>query len=186
MKRAINLMVFGGLLLGQNDLTTDTLIYRGFSKIVCINAPVEPTAYYLTNGEIDDINYAIKLVMDESLPFEISYAYVGNCTAHGYHPGKNVALQLNWEVLTVEPEIAGEKYTGYLRIVIYRITNSDFLEYQIPNTMQALWWGVPLEVILYEDGSLIINYSFAEIKEKMKDMCQAICDQIVIDWGQSP
>jgi len=185
MKYAVILMVFGGLLLGQ-DPTTDTIIYRGFSKIICINAPVEPIAYHLTSGEIDDINYTIKLVMDESLPFEISYAYVGNCTAHGYHPGKNVALHLNWEVLTVEPEIAGEKYTGYLRIVIYRITNSDILEYQIPNAMRDLWLGVPLEEILYEDGSLIINYSFAEIKEKIRDMCQAICDQIVIDRGQSP
>ena len=45
---------------------------------------------------------------------------------------------------------------------------------------------MPLEEILYEDGSLIINYSVSEIKEKIKDMCQAICDQIVIDRGQSP
>ena len=52
--------------------------------------------------------------------------------------------------------------------------------------MRDLWLGVPLEEILYEDGSLIINYSFAEIKEKIRDMCQAICDQIVIDRGQSP
>jgi len=186
MKIFIPLIFYFGLLLGQNDHQADTLLYRGFSKIVCINAPQEPIAYHLTAGEIDNINYAIKLIMDESLPFGISYAYIENCTNHGYHPGKNVALHLNWELLTVEPEIAGKKYTGYLRIVIYRITNSDFLEYQIPKTMQALWWGVPLEVILYEDGSLIINYSFAEIKEKIKDMCQAICDQIVIDQGQSP
>ena len=186
MKIFTPLIVFYGLLLGQNDHQADTLLYRGFSKIVCINAPQEPIAYHLTAGEIDDINYAIKLIMDESLPFGISYAYIKNCTDHGYSPGKNVALHLNWEVLTVEPEIAGEKYTGYLRIVIYRITNSDFLEYQIPNSTGDLWLGVPLEEVLYEDGSLIINYSFAEIKEKIKDMCQEICDQIVIDQGQSP
>ena len=186
MKIFILLIFYFGLLLGQNDHQADTLLYRGFSKIVCINAPQEPIAYHLTAGEIDNINYAIKLIMDESLPFGISYAYIKNCTDHGYNPGKNVALHLNWEVLTVEPEIAGEKYTGYLRIVIYRITNSDFLEYQIPNSMGDLWLGVPLEEVLYEDGSLIINYSFAEIKEKIKDMCQAICDQIVIDQGQSP
>ena len=186
MKIFILLIFYFGLLLGQNDYQADTLLYRGFSKIVCINAPQEPIAYHLTVGEIDNINYAIKLIMDESLPFGISYAYIKNCTDHGYSPGKNVALHLNWEVLTVEPEIAGEKYTGYLRIVIYRITNSDFLEYQIPNSTGDLWLGVPLEEVLYEDGSLIINYSFAEIKEKIKDMCQAICDQIVIDKGQSP
>ena len=180
------LVVYCGLLLGQNDHQADTLLYRGFRKIVCINAPLDPIAYHLTAGEIDDINYAIKLIMDESLPFGISYAYIENCTYHGYHPGKNVALYLNWEVNTIEPEVVGEKYTGYLRIVIYRITNSDFLEYQFPNATQDLWLGVPLEEILYEDGSLIINYSFAEIKEKIKDMCEAICDQIVIDRGQSP
>ena len=28
--------------------------------------------------------------------------------------------------------------------------------------------------------------TFEEIKEKVKDMCQAICDQIVIDQGKSP
>ena len=186
MKIFIPLIVYCGLLVGQKNNIADTLIYRGFSKIVCINAPVEPIAYYLTNGEVDDINYAIKLVMDESLPFGISYAYIENCTNHGYHPGKNVALHLNWEVLTIEPEIAGEKYTGYLRIVIYRLTNSDFLEYQIRDSMGDLWLGVPLEKILYEDGRLIINYSFAGIKEKIKDMCQEICDQIVIDQGKSP
>ena len=182
----LSLVVYCGLLLGQNDHQADTLLYRGFRKIVCINAPQAPTAYHLTTGEIDDINYAIKLVMDESLPFGISYAYIENCTDHGYHPGKNIALYLNWEVNTIEPEVIGEKYTGYLRIVIYRITNSDFLEYQIPNATQDLWLAVPLEEILYEDGSLIINHSLAEIKEKIKDMCQAICDQIVIDRGQSP
>ena len=186
MKIFIPLIVSCGLLVGQKNNIADTLIYRGFRKIVCINAPLDPTAYHLTAGEIDDINYAIKLVMDESLPFGISYAYIENCTDHGYHPGKNVALYLNWEANTIEPEVVGEKYTGYLRIVIYRITNSDFLEYQIPNATQDLWLGVPLEEILYEDGSLIINYSFAEIKEKIKDMCQAICDQIVIDRDQSP
>ena len=186
MKIFTPLIVYCGLLLGQNDRQADTLLYRGFSKIVCINAPLEPIAYHLTAGEIDDINYAIKLIMDESLPFGISYAYIKNCTDHGYSPGKNVALHLNWEVLTVEPEIAGEKYTGYLRIVIYRITNSDFLEYQIRDSMGDLWLGVPLEEILYEDGRLIINYSFAGIKEKIIDMCQAMCDQIVIDQGQSP
>ena len=186
MKIFLPLVVYCGLLLGKNDHQADTLLYRGFRKIVCINAPQAPTAYHLTAGEIDDINYSIKLVMDESLPFGISYAYIENCTDHGYHPGKNVALYLNWEVNTIEPEVIGEKYTGYLRIVIYRITNSDFLEYQIPNATQDLWLAVPLEEILYEDGSLIINYSFSEIKEKIKDMCQAICDQIVIDRGQSP
>ena len=186
MKILRPLIFYCGLLLGQNNHQADTLLYRGFSKIVCINAPVEPIAFYLTNGQIDDINYAIKLVMDESLPFGISYAYIENCTDHGYHPGKNVALYLNWEVNTIEPEVVGKKYTGYLRIVIYRITNSDFLEYQIPNATQDLWLAVPLEEILYEDGSLIINHSLAEIKEKIKDMCQAICDQIVIDRGQSP
>ena len=186
MKVFILLIFYFGLLLGQNDHQADTLLYRGFSKIVCINAPQEPIAYHLTVGEIDNINYAIKLIMDESLPFEISYAYIKNCTDHGYHPGKNVALHLNWELLTVEPEIAGKKYTGYLRIVIYRIINSDFLEYQIRDSMGDLWLGMPLEEILYEDGRLIINYSFAQIKEKIKDMCQAICDQIVIDQGQSP
>ena len=186
MKIFLPLVVYCGLLLGKNDHQADTLLYRGFRKIVCINAPQAPTAYHLTAGEIDDINYAIKLVMDESLPFGISYAYIENCTDHGYHPGKNVALYLNWEVNTIEPDVIGEKYTGYLRIVIYRITNSDFLEYQFPNATQDLWLGVPLEEILYEDGSLIINHSLAEIKEKIKDMCQAICDQIVIDRGQSP
>ena len=186
MKILRPLIFYCGLLLGQNNHQADTLLYRGFSKIVCINAPVEPIAFCLTNGQIDDINYAIKLVMDESLPFGISYAYIENCTDHGYHPGKNVALYLNWEVNTIEPEVIGEKYTGYLRIVIYRITNSDFLEYQIPNATQDLWLGVPLEEILYEDGSLIINYSFVEIKEKLEDMCQAICDQIVIDHEKSP
>ena len=186
MKIFLPLVVYCGLLLGKNDHQADTLLYRGFRKIVCINAPQAPTAYHLTAGEIDDINYSIKLVMDESLPFGISYAYIENCTDHGYHPGKNVALYLNWEVNTIEPEVIGEKYTGYLRIVIYRITNSDFLEYQIPNATQDLWLAVPLEEILYEDGSLIINHSLAEIKEKIKDMCQAICDQIVIDRGQSP
>ena len=186
MKIFLPLVVYCGLLLGKNDHQADTLLYRGFRKIVCINAPQAPTAYHLTAGEIDDINYAIKLVMDESLPFGISYAYIENCTDHGYHPGKNVALYLNWEVNTIEPDVIGEKYTGYLRIVIYRITNSDFLEYQIPNATQDLWLAVPLEEILYEDGSLIINHSLAEIKEKIKDMCQAICDQIVIDRGQSP
>ena len=186
MKILRPLIFYCGLLLGQNNHQADTLLYRGFSKIVCINAPVEPIAFYLTNGQIDDINYAIKLVMDESLPFGISYAYIENCTDHGYHPGKNVALHLNWELLTVEPAIAAEKYTGYLKFVIYRITNSDFLEYQIRGSMGDLWLGVPLENILYEDGRIIINYSFEEIKEKVKDMCQAICDQIVIDRGQSP
>ena len=186
MKIFIPLIVHCGLLLGQNNYQADTLLYRGFSKIVCINAPQEPIAYHLTAGEIDDINYAIKFIMDESLPFGISYAYIKNCTDHGYSPGMNVALHLKWEVLTVEPKIAGEKYTGYLKIVIYRITNSDFLEYQIPNSMGDIWLGLPLEEVLYEDGSLIINYSFVEIKEKIKDMCQAICDQIVIDQGQSP
>ena len=186
MKIFLPLVVYCGLLLGQNDHQADTLFYRGFRKIVCINAPQAPTAYHLTAGEIDDINYAIKLVMDESLPFGISYAYIENCTDHGYHPGKNVALYLNWEVNTIEPEVVGEKYTGYLRIVVYRITNSDFLEYQIPNATQDLWFGLPLEEILYEDGSLIINYSFVEIKEKIEDMCQAICDQIVIDQEKSP
>ena len=186
MKIFIPLIVSCGLLVGQKNNIADTLIYRGFSKIVCINAPQEPIAYHLTAGEIDEINYAIKLIMDESLPIGISYAYIENCTNHGYHPGKNVALHLNWEVLTVEPEIAGEKYTGYLRIVIYRITNSDFLEYQIRDSMGDLWLGVPLENILYEDGRIIINYSFAGIKEKIIDMCQAMCDQIVIDQGQSP
>ena len=186
MKILRPLIFYCGLLLGQNNHQADTLLYRGFSKIVCINAPVEPIAFYLTNGQIDDINYAIKLVMDASLPFGISYAYIENCTDHGYHPGKNVALYLNWEVNTIEPEVVGEKYTGYLRIVVYRITNSDFLEYQIPNATQDLWLGLPLEEILYEDGSLIINYSFVEIKEKIEDMCQAICDQIVIDQEKSP
>ena len=186
MKILRPLIFYCGLLLGQNNHQADTLLYRGFSKIVCINAPVEPIAFYLTNGQIDDINYAIKLVMDESLPFGISYAYIENCTDHGYHPGKNVALYLDWEVNTIEPEVVGDKYTGYLRIVIYRITNSDFLEYQIPNATQDLWLGLPLEEILYEDGSLIINYSFVEIKEKIEDMCQAICDQIVIDQEKSP
>ena len=186
MKILRPLIFYCGLLLWQNNHQADTLLYRGFSKIVCINAPVEPIAFYLTNGQIDDINYAIKLVMDESLPFGISYAYIENCTDHGYHPGKNVALYLNWEVNTIEPEVVGEKYTGYLRIVVYRITNSDFLEYQIPNATQDLWLGLPLEEILYEDGSLIINYSFVEIKEKIEDMCQAICDQIVIDQEKSP
>ena len=186
MKILRPLIFYCGLLLGQNNHQADTLLYRGFSKIVCINAPVEPIAFYLTNGQIDDINYAIKLVMDESLPFGISYAYIENCTDHGYHPGKNVALYLNWEVNTIEPEVIGEKYTGYLRIVAYRSTNSDFLEYQIPNATQDLWLGLPLEEILYEDGSLIINYSFVEIKEKIEDMCQAICDQIVIDQEKSP
>ena len=185
MKILRPLIFYCGLLLGQNNHQADTLLYRGFSKIVCINAPVEPIAFYLTNGQIDDINYAIKLVMDESLPFGISYAYIENCTDHGYHPGKNVALYLNWEVNTIEPEVVGEKYTGYLRIVVYRITNSDFLEYQIPNATQDLWLGLPLEEILYEDGSLIINYSFVEIKEKIEDMCQAICYQIVIDQEKS-
>ena len=52
--------------------------------------------------------------------------------------------------------------------------------------MGDLWLGVPLENILYEDGRIIINSSLVEIKEKVKDMCQAICDQIVIDRGQSP
>ena len=70
------LVVYCGLLLGQNDHQSDTLLYRGFRKIVCINAPQDPTAYHLTAGEIDDINYAIKLIMDESLPFGISYAYI--------------------------------------------------------------------------------------------------------------
>ena len=186
MKIFIPLIVYFGLLVGQVDHQADTLLYRGFSKIVCINAPQEPIAYHLTAGEIDDINYAIKLIMDESLPFGISYAYIKNCTDHGYSPGKNVALHLNWEVFTVEPEIAGEKYTGYLRIVIYRITNSDFLEYQIWDSMGDLWLGVPLEEIFYEDGRIIINYSFADIKEKIKNMCQAICDQIVIDQRKSP
>ena len=186
MKIFLPLVVYCGLLLGKNDHQADTLLYRGFRKIVCINAPQAPTAYHLTAGEIDDINYAIKLVMDESLPFGISYAYIENCTDHGYHPGKNVALYLNWEVNTIEPDVVGEKYTGYLRIVVYRITNSDFLEYQIPNATQDLWLGLPLEEILYEDGSLIINYSFVEIKEKIEDMCQAICDQIVIDQEKSP
>ena len=186
MKILRPLIFYCGLLLGQNNHQADTLLYRGFSKIVCINAPVEPIAFYLTNGQIDDINYAIKLVMDESLPFGISYAYIENCTDHGYHPGKNVALYLNWEVNTIEPEVVGEKYTGYLRIVVYRITNSDFLEYQIPNATQDLWLGLPLEEILYEDGSLIINYSFVEIKEKIEDMCQEICDQIFIDQEKSP
>ena len=66
------------------------------------------------------------------------------------------------------------------------ITNSYFLEYQIRDSMGDLWLGVPLEEILYEDGRIIINYSIADIKEKIKDMCQAICDQIVIDQGKSP
>ena len=186
MKIFTPLIVYCGFLLGQNDYQIDTLLYRGFSKIVCINAPQEPIAYDLTAGEIDEINYAIKLIMDESLPFGVSYAYIENCTNHGYHPGKNVALHLNWELLTVEPEIAAEKYTGYLKFVIYRITNSDFLEYQIRGSMGDLWLGVPLENILYEDGRIIINSSLVEIKEKVKDMCQAICDQIVIDQGKSP
>ena len=186
MKIFILLIVYCGLLVGQNDHQIDTLLYRGFSKIICINAPREPIAYHLTAGEIDDINYAIKMIMDESLPFGISYAYIENCTNHGFHPGKNVALHLNWEVLTLQPELPGEKYTGYLRIFIYRITNSDFLEYQIRDSMGDLWLGVPLEEILYEDGRIMIDYSFLDIKEKIKDMCQAICDQIVIDRGKSP
>ena len=186
MKIFIPLIVYCGLLVGQVDHQADTLLYRGFSKIVCINAPQDPIAYHLTAGEIDDINYAIKLIMDESLPFGISYAYIENCTNYGYHPGKNVALHLNWEVLTSDTEIADEKYTGYLRIVIYRITNSDFLEYQIRDSMGDLWLGVPLEEILYEDGRIMINYSFEDIKEKITDICQAICDQIMIDQTNSP
>jgi hypothetical protein len=52
--------------------------------------------------------------------------------------------------------------------------------------MGDLWLGVPLEEILYEDGRIMVNYSIADIKEKIKDMCQAICDQIVIDRVKSP
>ena len=52
--------------------------------------------------------------------------------------------------------------------------------------MGDLWLGVPLEEILYEDGRIMINYSFEDIKEKITDICQAICDQIMIDQTNSP
>ena len=62
------LVVYCGLLLGQNDHQADTLLYRGFRKIVCINAPLDPTAYHLTAGEIDDINYATVSYTHLTLP----------------------------------------------------------------------------------------------------------------------
>ena len=51
MKIFIPLIVSCGLLVGQKNNIADTLIYRGFNKIVCINAPANPIAYYLTNGQ---------------------------------------------------------------------------------------------------------------------------------------
>ena len=55
MKIFIPLIIYCELLVGQVDHHADTLLYRGFSKIVCINAPQEPIAYHLTAGEIDEI-----------------------------------------------------------------------------------------------------------------------------------
>ena len=49
-----------------------------------------------------------------------------------------------------------------------------------------VWLGVPFEEIFYEDGSLVINYSFEEIKDKMVDMSKGICERIAIDRLQSP
>ena len=174
------------LLLAQKYQLNDTLLFRGFNKIVCINAPEDPIALHFSDRQIDDINYAIMLVMDELLPVEISYAYSGKCIDEVFYPGINYALQLDWEAWTVDPDITGEELTGYLRIIVYRIANSHFLEYKDPNSTYDVWLGVPFEEIFYEDGSLVINYSFEEIKDKMVDMSKGICERIAIDRLQSP
>ncbi|MED5256392.1 MAG: hypothetical protein VX818_04060 [Candidatus Neomarinimicrobiota bacterium] len=173
-------------LLAQSNHLSDSLLFRGFNKIVCINAPEDPVALNLSDRQIDDINYAIMLVMDELLPVEISYAYANKCIDEVFYPGINYALQLDWEAWFVEPDILGEKLTGYLRIIVYRIANSHFIEYMNPNSAYDVWLGVPFEEIFYEDGALVINYSFEEIKEKMVDMCRGICESIALDRIKSP
>ena len=55
-----------------------------------------------------------------------------------------------------------------------------------PNSTYDVWLGVPFEEIFYEDGALVINYSFEEIKEKMVDMSRGICERIALDRIQSP
>ena len=87
------------------------------------------------------------LVMDELLPVEISYSYSGKCIDEVFYPGINYALQLDWEAWIVEPDIIGEKLSGYLRIIVYRISNSHFIEYMNPNSTYDVWLGVPFEEI---------------------------------------
>ena len=186
MRIIIVLFSFYCVLIGQKSELNDTLLFRGFKKITCINAPEDPVALHFSSRQVDDINYAIMLVMDELLPVEISYSYYGKCIDEVFYTGNNYALQLDWEAWIVDPKITGDKFTGYLRIIVYRIANSHFLEYRVPNAVYDVWLGVPFEEIFYEDGSLVINYSFEEIKEKMIDMCKGICEQIVIDRVQGP
>ncbi|MDP6877398.1 MAG: hypothetical protein QGI18_02275 [Candidatus Marinimicrobia bacterium] len=186
MRIILILSLFSCLLLPQKNQLNDTLLFRGFNKIICINAPEDPVALHLSNRQIDDINYAIMLVMDELLPVEISYAYSEKCIDEVFYPGINYALQLDWEAWIIEPDITGEKLTGYLRIIVYRIANSHFLEYKDPNSTYDVWLGVPFEEIFYEDGSLVINYSFEEIKDKIVEMSRGICERIAIDRLQSP
>ena len=186
MRIVFILFSFCFVLFAQKNHLNDPLLFRGFGKIICINAPEDPVALHLSDREIEDINYAIMLVMDELLPVEISYAYSGKCIDEVFYPGINYALQLDWEAWIVEPSITGEKLTGYLRIIVYRIANSHFLEYKDPNNTYDIWLGVPFEEIFYEDGSLVINYSFEEIKDKMIDMTRGICERIAIDRIESP
>ena len=47
-------------LLAQSNHLSDSLLFRGFNKIVCINAPEDPVALNFSDRQIDDINYAIK------------------------------------------------------------------------------------------------------------------------------
>ena len=186
MRFIIILLSFYCMLIAESPQLNDTLLFRGFKKIICINAPEDPVALHLSSSQIDDINYAIMLVMDELLPVEISYSYSGKCIDEVFYPGINYALQLDWEAWIVEPDIIGEKLSGYLRIIVYRISNSHFIEYMNPNSTYDVWLGVPFEEIFYEDGALVINHSFDEIKEKMVDMSRGICERIALDRIQSP
>ena len=181
MRFIIILLSFYCMLIAESPQLNDTLLFRGFKKIICINAPEDPVALHLSSRQIDDINYAIMLVMDELLPVEISYSYSGKCIDEVFYPGINYALQLDWEAWIVEPDIIGEKLSGYLRIIVYRISNSHFIEYMNPNSTYDVWLGVPFEEIFYEDGALVINHSFDEIKEKMVDMSRGICERIALD-----
>jgi hypothetical protein len=67
MRFIIILLSFYCMLIAESPQLNDTLLFRGFKKIICINAPEDPVALNLSSRQIDDINYAIMLVMDELL-----------------------------------------------------------------------------------------------------------------------
>ena len=59
MRFIIILLSFYCVLIAESPELNDTLLFRGFKKIICINAPEDPVALNLSSRQIDDNNLSL-------------------------------------------------------------------------------------------------------------------------------